>query len=85
MDAPEEPQNLGHYFLLIDVGKLGAPDWLETRVRDFTTILHDTTPSDPNAPVLVPGELEMKSFRRAQANGISLGQDMLNALQALKD
>ena len=24
---------LGHYFLLIDVGKLGAPDWLETRVR----------------------------------------------------
>ena len=84
VDTPEEPQNLGHYFLLIDVGKLGAPDWLET-VRDFTTILHDTPPSDPNAPVLVPGELEMKSFRRAQANGISLGQDMLNALQALKD
>ena len=85
VDTPEEPQNLGHYFLLIDVGKLGSPDWLGTRVRDFTTILHDTPPSDPNAPVLVPGELEMKSFRRAQANGISLGQDMLNALQALKD
>ena len=85
VDTPEKPQNLGHYFLLIDVSRLGSPDWLETRIRDFTTILHDTKPSDPNAPVLVPGELEMKSFRRAQTGGMKLGQEMLNALQDLKD
>ena len=62
VDTPEEPQNLGHYFLLIDVGRLGTPDWLEARIRDFTTILHDTPPSDPNRPVLVPGEPEMQAF-----------------------
>ena len=26
VDTPEEPQNLGHYFLLIDVGRLGPSD-----------------------------------------------------------
>ena len=85
VDTPEEPQNLGHYFLLIDVGRLGSPDWLEARLRDFTTILHDTPPSDPNRPVLVPGEPEMQAFRRAGHHGIELSAELVSALRKFGD
>ncbi|MEC7362326.1 MAG: Ldh family oxidoreductase, partial [Pseudomonadota bacterium] len=85
VDTPEEPQNLGHYFLLIDVGRLGTSDWLEARIRDFTTILHDTPPSDPNTPVLVPGELEMQAFRRAGHHGIDLSARLVSALREFAD
>ena len=83
VDNPEEPQNLGHYFLLIDVGRLGTPDWLAERISDFTSILHDTPSADPHVPVELPGEREMQSFRRARTQGITLSKDLLMALEEL--
>ena len=80
VDTPEEPQNVGHYFLLIDTARIGSGDWLESRMRDFTSILHDTPPADPQAPVQVPGEREMQSFRRAQTQGIRISKELWTAL-----
>ena len=53
VDTPEEPQNLGHYFLLIDVGQLGSSAWLTERISDFTSILHDTPPRSEDSPLLM--------------------------------
>ncbi|MGC6454857.1 MAG: Ldh family oxidoreductase [Candidatus Puniceispirillaceae bacterium] len=83
VDTPEEAQNVGHYFLLIDVGRIGSPDWLAERISDFTAILHDTPSIAPDRPVLIPGELEMNCFRRAQEDGMGLHKDTLSALRAL--
>jgi len=83
VDTPEEPQNLGHYFLLIDVGRLGPPEWLAERLDDFTGILHDTPARAPDSPVLVPGEVEMKALRKAQTQGINLSAELLEALNKL--
>ena len=83
VDTPEEPQNLGHYFLLIDTGRLGSSDWLAERLDDFTGILHDTSARAPDSPVLVPGELEMKALRKAQKHGINLSEELLEALNKL--
>ncbi|HEY4373974.1 MAG TPA: Ldh family oxidoreductase, partial [Burkholderiales bacterium] len=47
VDAPDEPQNLGHFFILIDTKRLGSPEWLAARMRDFASILHDSPPVDP--------------------------------------
>ena len=80
VDTPEEPQNVGHYFLLIDTARIGSGNWLESRMRDFTSILHDTPPADPQAPVQVPGEREMQSFRRAQTQGIRISKELWTAL-----
>ena len=80
VDTPEEPQNVGHYFLLIDTARIGSVDWLESRMTDFTSILHDTAPADPQVPVQVPGEREMQSFRRAQMQGIRISKDLWTAL-----
>ena len=83
VDTPEEPQNLGHYFLLIDVGRLGPSDWLADRLKDFTDILHNTAPMSADNPVLVPGELEMNAYRQAKAHGIELDRDLINELERL--
>lgn len=83
VDTPEEPQNLGHYFLLIDVGRLGSSAWLTERISDFTSILHDTPPRSEDSPVLVPGEIEMKAYRYAQQHGVEIDRNVLTALEAL--
>ena len=71
-DAPEQPQNLGHFFILIDTSRLGSPQWLEARMRDFAAILHDSPPSDPAQKVIVPGEIELGKMRRQRRDGVVL-------------
>ena len=83
VDTPEEPQNLGHYFLLIDVGRLGSSAWLTERISDFTSILHDTPPRSEDSPVLVPGEIEMTAYRHAQQHGVEIDKNVLTALESL--
>ena len=81
VDAPEEPQNLGHFFILIDTRVLGSTDWLTTRMSDFAAILHDSPPIDPKRPVIVPGEIEFAAMRRQQAEGIVVDAATLACLR----
>jgi ureidoglycolate dehydrogenase (NAD+) len=71
-EAPEQPQNLGHFFVLIDTRGLGSPEWLAARMRDFAAILHDSPPADPAHKVIVPGEIELGKLRQHQRDGIVL-------------
>lgn len=71
-DAPDQPQNLGHFFILIDTRRLGSTEWLAARMRDFAAILHDSPPADPGQPVIVPGEIELGKLRRQRRDGIVL-------------
>lgn len=82
VDSPEEPQNLGHYFLLIDTRRLGDTNWLSARMSDFADILHSTPPADSSAPVLVPGEIENRNLARARREGVLLDPSLLAKLQA---
>ncbi|HWK72056.1 MAG TPA: Ldh family oxidoreductase [Burkholderiaceae bacterium] len=72
VDNPEAPQDLGHFFLLIDTARLGGADWLRDRMEDFRGILHDTPAADPAMPVIVPGELELDKYRLAQTSGVEV-------------
>jgi ureidoglycolate dehydrogenase (NAD+) len=71
-DAPDQPQNLGHFFILIDTRRLGSSEWLQARMREFAAILHDSPPTDPARPVIVPGEIELAKLRRQRRDGITL-------------
>ncbi|TWB46435.1 LDH2 family malate/lactate/ureidoglycolate dehydrogenase [Rhizobium sp. ERR 922] len=82
IDSPEEPQNLGHYFLVIDAKRLGPAQWLSGRMNDFSEILHSTPPADPDAPVLVPGEIETRNLARARQAGVSLDESLIAMLKA---
>lgn len=82
-DNPEAPQDLGHFFFLIDASRLGPAQWLADRMRDFAAILHDTPPADPAAPVLLPGEIELDRLDRHRRDGIALDPVLLAKLEAL--
>ena len=71
-DAPEQAQNLGHFFILINTRLLGSTEWLAQRMRDFAAILHDSPPADPKSPVIVPGEIELNKMRQHQREGLVL-------------
>lgn len=80
VDAPDEPQNLGHFFILIDTTKLGSPQWLAARMMDFAEILHDSPAADPARPVIVPGEIELARMAHQKQNGIVLDAAVVELL-----
>jgi LDH2 family malate/lactate/ureidoglycolate dehydrogenase len=80
VDAPDEPQNLGHFFILIDTRMLGSAQWLSERMMDFAAILHDSPAVDPTRPVIVPGEIELKKMAQQRANGIVLDEATVSLL-----
>ena len=81
VDAPDEPQNLGHFFILIDTRRLGSPAWLVERMRDFAEILHGSPAAEEGRPVIVPGEIELRNMARQRAEGITLDPAVLALLQ----
>lgn len=80
VDAPDEPQNLGHFFILIDTTKLGSPQWLTARMRDFAEILHESPAAEPSRPVIVPGEIELARMEYQMQNGIELDAAVVELL-----
>ena len=81
VDAPDQPQNLGHFFILINTKLLGSTKWLAQRMNDFAAILHESPPADPSKPVLVPGEIEFAKMERQRKEGITVPTEVLTMLQ----
>ncbi|OZI74851.1 Ldh family oxidoreductase [Bordetella genomosp. 12] len=81
VDAPDQPQNLGHFFLLINTRFLGSTAWLAERMNDFAAILHDSPPAAADRPVIQPGEIELGRMAAQRANGVTLDADVLALLQ----
>lgn len=85
VDAPDQPQNLGHFFLLIDTRKLGSTQWLAQRMADFAQILHGSAPADPARPVIQPGEIELAKMTRQKEQGVALDAEVLALLRRHAD
>jgi LDH2 family malate/lactate/ureidoglycolate dehydrogenase len=81
VDAPDEPQNVGHVFILIDTTRLGSAGWLVERMRDFAAILHGSAAAEAGKPVIVPGEIELRNMARQRANGLDIDAGVLSLLQ----
>ena len=81
-DEPEAAQDLGHFFIAIDTARLGGEAWLRERMADFAALLHDTPPSDPARPVLLPGELERGHYARQSSEGVQLEPGLAAKLEA---
>jgi LDH2 family malate/lactate/ureidoglycolate dehydrogenase len=80
-DAPDEPQNLGHFFILIDTSRLGSSAWLSERMIDFANILMDSPPADPSKPVIVPGMIELAKLEKQRKNGVEISSETLALLR----
>ena len=84
-DEPDEPQNLGHFFILIDTKRLGSSQWLSERKIDFANILMDSPPADLDKPVIVPGMIELAKLERQRKEGIEISPETLQLLQQYAD
>jgi LDH2 family malate/lactate/ureidoglycolate dehydrogenase len=80
-DAPAEPGNLAHFFLLIDARRLGSGEWLAERMRDFAAIIHATPAADPARPVRLPGEIELAHLERQRREGIAIDAALVKTLE----
>ena len=80
-EEPEQPQDLGHFFFLIDTKVLGSSTWLAERMCDFVQILHDTPAADPMKPVLLPGEVGMNNLERQRRDGIEFDEAVVLQLR----
>ncbi|MDC6130455.1 Ldh family oxidoreductase [Burkholderia gladioli] len=81
-DEPDQPQDLGHFFILIDTRRLGSGAWLAQRMGDHAAILHGSAAADPAAPVVVPGEIELARLERQMRDGIDIGEAQRAMLEA---
>ncbi|MBU9217469.1 Ldh family oxidoreductase [Burkholderia gladioli] len=81
-DEPDQPQDLGHFFILIDTRRLGSGAWLAQRMGDHAAILHGSAAADPAAPVVVPGEIELARLERQMRDGIDIGEAQRAMLDA---
>jgi ureidoglycolate dehydrogenase (NAD+) len=80
-DAPDEPQNLGHFFILVDTKRLGSSQWLSERMMDFANILMESPPADPSKSVVVPGMIELIKLERQRRDGIEMSSETLELLK----
>jgi LDH2 family malate/lactate/ureidoglycolate dehydrogenase len=84
-DEPDKPQNLGHFFILIDTKRLGSSQWLSERMIDFANILMDSPPADSDKPVIVPGMIELAKLERQRKEGIEMSSESLQLLKQYAD
>lgn len=82
-DAPDQAQNLGHFFILLDTKKLGSTQWLAERMQDFAHIVMASPPSDPSQKVLVPGMIELTKMAEQRQNGILMKTTTIEMLEQL--
>jgi LDH2 family malate/lactate/ureidoglycolate dehydrogenase len=83
IDEPDQPQDIGHFYLLFDTARLGSTEWLAKRMADFCDILRSTPPSNPEVRVRVPGDGEFATLERHQREGVMLEPGLVEKLQAL--
>ncbi len=77
------PQNVGHFFQAIALGRLGQADRVRQRLDALIRRLH-AQPAAPGADrIRVPGEVEREATEHRKRHGIPLGQELLEGLRAL--
>jgi LDH2 family malate/lactate/ureidoglycolate dehydrogenase len=80
---PSDPDRLGHFFLAIDPGAFRPDGAFEDDLDALIDVLHATPPVDPAAPVLVPGDPEVKAREQRLREGIPLPSSLLQKLQEI--
>ena len=80
---PQDPDNLGHFFLALDPRAFREEGEFEDDLDDALDVLRATPPADPARPVLVAGDPEAASRERRLREGIPLPPALLAKLRAV--
>jgi LDH2 family malate/lactate/ureidoglycolate dehydrogenase len=80
---PQDPDNLGHFFMAIDPTSFREEGEFEADLDDAIDVLHTTPPADPALPVLVPGDPEATSREKRLAEGIPMSDSLRAQLRGV--
>lgn len=82
-DAMDAPQQLGHFFVLIDPSRLIGVEKYMAAMATFSEIVHSTPPADADTPVILPGEREQTLVAQAMQDGVLVKDKVLANIRAL--
>ena len=82
---PNDPHNIGHFFMAIDPDAFRAPGEFEDDLDQVIDVLRAAKPADPKQPVLVAGDPEMATKKERLANGVPVPDDLMVQLRAVVD
>lgn len=67
---PKEGGNVGHFFMALDISKLGNVDTYKKRVDDMIDEIKSSDKAENVTEIFYPGEIEMKKLARCLETGI---------------
>ena len=74
---------VGHYFQAINPESFRTKEEYENDIEVVIETLRSVKPSDPDKPVLVPGEPEQISRKDRQKNGIPVNRNLRNLIKEI--
>jgi len=78
---PQDPDNLGHFFLAIDPKAFRDEGAFEADLDAAIDVLHQTPPADPALPVLVAGDPETATRAERLAHGVPIPRKLAESLR----
>ena len=81
--APDQPFDIGHFFLAIDPGRFRGDGGFARDVQQVVEVLRATRPADPAQPVLVPGDPEDASRAARERSGIPIPPALAAGVEAV--
>jgi ureidoglycolate dehydrogenase (NAD+) len=79
----EEPQHIGHFFIVIDPVRFMTWEVFSERMRQLCDSMRGAPPADPGKPVMIPGEPEAQVEKVRRARGIPLEPKAFQLLRGL--
>lgn len=80
---PQDPDNLGHFFMALDPKAFREEGEFEADMDAAIDVLHATPPADPARPVLVAGDPEAASREQRLRDGIPIPATLSAKLRAV--
>lgn len=81
--AADAEDNIGHFFLALDPTRFRESAAFETDMQDVEDSLRATPAVDPERPVLLPGDVELKVAEQRRAAGIPLADALVDQLKRI--
>jgi LDH2 family malate/lactate/ureidoglycolate dehydrogenase len=80
---PQDPDNLGHFFMAIDPDVFRDEGAFEEDLDAVIDVLHATPPADPELPVLVAGDPEAATREQRLREGVPMPRSLLDQLRGV--
>lgn len=80
---PSDPNDIGHFCLVIDPGFFGEPKQFAESVSQIVDLLRAEPPASADRPVLVPGDIERRVRPERLESGIPLSDGLVQHIREI--